>query len=244
MTVKQILRIFHSPAIRSLQRMGKAVCIFWFLFLFGIANPVSAYAASPSTGTVSGKIGIYRTRAKTEGPKSDKDVIIYLQPVSGDSFGPVKANVKMDQKGLVFIPHVMPIQLGTTVTFLNNDNELHNVYFLFDRTGETLDIGTWGPGQTVDYTFNDAGMAITLCKLHLEMAAYIVVLDTPFYTLAEVDGSSQKGQFEIKDVPAGNYVLHSWHKKFKQKGGPVEVVVQGGNTTVSDIIITKAKYAK
>ena len=200
-------------------------------------------SASP-TGTVSGVISVFRTKVKTAGPKSDKDVIVYLEPVSGDSFGPVKANVKMDQKGLVFIPHVLPVQLGTTVTFLNNDNELHNVYFLFDRTGETLDIGTWGPGQTVDYTFSDAGMAITLCKLHLEMAAYIVVLDTPYYTTAQMDASSQKGQFVIKDVPAGDYILKSWHKKLKMKGGPIQIYVEGGKTTATDIVITKAKYAK
>jgi plastocyanin len=213
-----------------------------FLALAFCAAPSVVDASSP--GTVSGTVSVFRTKVKTNGPKSDKDVIVYLQPVSGDTYGPVGTQVQVDQKGLIFIPHVLPIQLGTTVTFLNNDNELHNVYFLFDKTGETLDIGTWGPGQSCSHTFNEAGLAITLCKLHLEMAAYIVVLDTPFYTLAEVDGSSQKGQYIINNVPAGDYILNSWHKKLKMKGGPVQIEVQGGKTAASDIIITKAKYAK
>jgi plastocyanin len=242
--MKQTANIFHPQTTRLLQWIRKAVFILSSLSILIFLNPVPVDAASPSTGTVSGNVGIFRTKVKTDGPKNDKDVIVFLQSASGDTLGPVKEQAIMDQKGLIFLPHVMPIQLGTTVTFLNNDNELHNVYFLFDKTGETLDIGTWDFGQTVDYTFNEAGMAITLCKLHLEMAAYIVVLDTPFYTLAEVDGSNQKGQYEIKDVPAGRYILSSWHKKLKMKGGPVQVTIEGGKTTASDIIMTKAKYAK
>jgi len=234
------IQLPHGPFARALSPFLTLSLAVLFLVC---SRPMPAEGAPP-VGSVSGSISVYRTRLITDGPKSDKDVVVYLQPASGGTFGPVKAQVTMDQKGLVFIPHVLPIQLGTIVTFLNNDNELHNVYFLFDKTGETLDIGTWGPGQSVNHTFNDTGTAITLCKLHLEMAAYIVVLDTPFYTLAEMDGSTQKGKYLIEDVPAGRYVLNSWHKKLKLKGGPVEVLVEGGKTAVSDIIITKAKYAK
>lgn len=231
-------------AARFPKRPGNVILIFTFWCILAFAYPAQSSAASLSTGTVSGTIGVYRTKLKTKGSKSDKDVIVHLQPVAGGTYGPVDKQVKMDQKGLIFIPHVLPIQLGTTVTFLNNDNELHNVYFLFDKTGETLDIGTWGPGQTCSHTFNEAGMAITLCKLHLEMAAYIVVLDTPYYTLAEMDGKSQKGKYVLTNIPEGRYVLKSWHKKLKQKGGAVEITVEGGKTTISNIIMTKAKYAK
>ena len=96
----------------------------------------------------------------------------------------------MDQKGLVFVPHVLAVEKGTTVTFLNSDSEQHNVYFLFDSTGETLDIGTWGPNVSVDHRFDEPDVVITLCKLHLEMAAYVVVLDNPWFAVVQVDNSA------------------------------------------------------
>ena len=109
----------------------------------------------------------------------------------------------MDQRGLVFLPHVLAVETGTTVTFLNSDNEQHNVYFLFDETGETLDIGTWGPGVSVDHRFDAPGEVIVLCKLHLEMAAYVVVLDTPWFATCELDDSASSRPLRDRRRAAG-----------------------------------------
>ncbi len=35
----------------------------------------------------------------------------------------------MDQKGLVFNPHVLVVQQGTTVEFQNSDSVQHNVFW-------------------------------------------------------------------------------------------------------------------
>ena len=134
----------------------------------------------------------------------------------------------MDQKGLVFIPHVMAMQLGQSVEFLNSDNDKHNVYFLHDETGETLDIGTWGPGTSVTHTFDQAGLFITLCTLHLEMAAYILVFPHPYFCLVEFDEETGQASYSLADVPAGEYELHVWHKKLKQMQGPKTITVVPG----------------
>ncbi len=97
----------------------------------------------------------------------------------------------MDQTGLIFEPHVLAVPRGATVTFLNSDKEQHNVYFLDDRTGDTLDIGTWGPGVSVDHTFDTPGMVITLCKLHLEMAAYVVVCPSPWFAQVKLESTDK-----------------------------------------------------
>jgi plastocyanin len=199
-------------------------------------------AACPDCGAVAGSLAVWQATIRTDGPKHDRDVVVSLTPTSG-TVPPTQARAEMDQEGLVFVPHVLAVQKGTTVTFLNSDNEQHNVYFLDDRTGETLDIGTYGPGVSVDHTFDDAGTVIVLCKLHLEMAAYIVVTDGPWFAAAELDGDSQSGDFRIPDVPAGEYTLTAWHKKLKQKGGPVTITVAPGATTEAEVVLTKAKYA-
>lgn len=195
-------------------------------------------------GSVTGTVTVERARILSEGPKSEKDVVVFLEPRARGTFPASSRHAEMDQKGLVFIPHVMAVQKGTPVDFLNSDNDRHNVYFLFEKTGETLDIGTWGPGQTVSHTFEDAGVVITLCQLHLEMAAYILVFEHPFYRVAELDSQTQSATFEFDRVPAGRYLLKVWHKKLKQKGKPVEITIGDESEIQADLTITKSRYAK
>ena len=188
-------------------------------------------------------MSVERASVRTDGPKHDLDVVVMLDPVAGEAPVPSAGTAAMDQKGLVFLPHVLAIPRGTTVTFLNNDNEQHNVYFLDDRTGDTLDIGTWGPGVSVDHTFDTAGLVITLCKLHLEMAAYIVVTDTPWFAQVELDPATTSAAYRIDGVPAGEYELTVWHKKLKQKGGVQRISVAADVTTRADAVVTKARFA-
>ena len=219
---------------------------FLWLVVFGTLWGLAwdGFAQDTTLGTVSGVIRVQKTRVKTKGSKSFKDVVIYLEPRTPDVYPPPAEHAVMDQRGLVFIPHVMAVQKGTTVDFLNSDNDRHNVFFLYDATGDTLDIGTWGPGQTVSHTFKKSGLVITLCQLHLEMAAHILVLDNPFFTVAAIDEKTQSARYEISGVKAGHYLLKAWHKKLKMKGGATELSVTAGETTTLDIAITRAKYAK
>lgn len=217
----------------------------WVTLLI-IAGPVAppGVEGCDGCGTVQGTVTVEQAAVRTEGPKNDLDVVVFLNRVDGEDPPPTSARAEMDQRGLVFIPHVLAIQQGTTVTFLNNDNDEHNVYFLDDRTGETLDIGTWGQGVAVDHTFEQAGTIITLCKLHLEMAAYIVVVNGPWFIQITLDPSSRRGEFAIENAPPGDYELTVWHKKLKQKGGPARITVHQGATVKVETVITKTKYAK
>ena len=140
-----------------------------------------SWRQAAGTGTVAGVIDVHKARVKTRGAKSFKDVVVYLEPLAPAVYPPPVEHAVMDQRGLVFIPHVMAVQQGTTVDFLNSDHDRHNVYFLYDKTGDTLDIGTWGPGEAVSHTFKETGLVITLCQLHLEMAAHILVLEYPVF---------------------------------------------------------------
>lgn len=221
--------------------------IFWMILIGFGSEALFAQANSgscPDCGSVTGSISVAQATIRTEGQKHDRDVVVYLEPIAASEIPPSSIKTEMDQQGLVFIPHVLAIHKGTTVTFLNNDNEQHNVYFLNDKTGETLDIGTWGQGVSVDHQFNESGLVITLCKLHLEMAAYIVVLESPWYAATLLDSSTKEGNFTIENVPPGQYELTVWHKKLKQKGGAAKVTVSSGGTTEHNVVITKSKYAK
>jgi plastocyanin len=209
------------------------------LGLWSLVMPVAA-----QTGSVTGQVVVEQAKVITMGPKSAKDVVVYLEPVAKQTYPVPEKRLEMDQRGLVFIPHVMSVQVGREVAFLNSDNDRHNVYFLFEKTGKTLDIGTWGPGQTVTHRFTEPGEVITLCQLHLEMAAYILVFDHPFHTTIELKPESQTAAYRLADVPPGDYLLKSWHKKLRQKGEPVRISVKPGETVSKNISITQRQYAK
>lgn len=204
----------------------------------------AALPVMAQTGSVAGKVRVEQTRVVTTGPKSNKDVVVYLEPVEKKAYPVPPERVEMDQRGLVFLPHVMTVMVGREVAFLNSDSDRHNVYFLFERTGKTLDIGTWGPGQTVTHRFTEPGEVVTLCQLHLEMAAYILVFDHPFHTTAEIERESQTASYRFEAVPAGDYLLKAWHKKLVLKGEPVRVSVHPGEAVARDLAITKREYAK
>ena len=202
-------------------------------------------AANESTGIITGTVKLWRARAKLKGSKSYKDVVVYLEKVGDNDVPAAQKPTLIDQKGLVFLPHVTVVPKGTPLEFLNSDNDKHNVYFLYDITKgktQTKDLGTWNPGDKRSYTFDEPKIVTMLCKLHLEMAAYIVVLDNPFFTRTIIKGKPQTATFTIKNIPPGKYVLNVWHKKLKLKTGSQEVTVQKGITTKVDLVITKAKY--
>ena len=132
-------------------------------------------------------------------PKYKKDCVVYIENVPGN--WPPTTGAKIDQKGLVFTPHVLPIVVNTTVEFLNYDNVLHNVYSP-DKIADKFNLGTWPPGEIKTYTFKQTGAAILLCNVHAEMEGYVVVLQNPFFSLTD-----ENGNYTIKDVPAGSYTL-------------------------------------
>src|ERR1700693_1297490 len=54
--------------------------------------------------------------------------VVYVEGISGKTFPAPKEHPVMDQKGLVFAPHIMVVQQGTAVDFLNSDSVQHNVF--------------------------------------------------------------------------------------------------------------------
>ena len=145
-------------------------------------------------------------------------VVVYLAGVSGEIKKPA-VNPTMDQRNMSFIPHVLPIQTGTTVDFLNNDEVKHNV---FSPDHEKYNLGTWPQGSIKQHTFAEQGVYTQLCNVHPEMEAFIVALDTPYFALTDKDGN-----FEIKDVPPGDYTMKVWHEKLRFRQQQVTVSKQG-----------------
>jgi hypothetical protein len=112
----------------------------------------------------------------------------------------------MVQKEKHFTPHVLAIPVGSAVDFPNKDPIFHSVFSNYD--GQIFDLGLYRPYTSKDVVFKRAGIVRVFCNIHPTMSAVIAVLDTPWF-----DVSKGSGDFEIRDVPPGNYTLHIFHER-------------------------------
>lgn len=106
----------------------------------------------------------------------------------------------------VFDPALLIIPVGSTVSFPNSDPVLHNVFSSTPQ--QAFDLGFYGEGESPEQRFDRAGLILLSCNVHRAMAANILVLDTPYYTRPDQDGS-----FELRGLPAGPGELVYWHPR-------------------------------
>lgn len=170
-------------------------------------------AVSGQAGTIHGKV----TGAKGES-------VVYIDAIPGKTFPAPTQHVEMDQKGLMFMPHLLVVEKGATVEFKNDDSVEHNVFWQAISGNKSLghNMGTWPRGQQRSFKFDNAGVVPLLCNVHPDMAAYIVVSPTPYF--AETD---KTGAFKIENVPNGTYKLTAWNEAGKGKTQSVQVTVSG-----------------
>jgi len=158
--------------------------------------------------------------------------VVYVDKIAGKTFAAPKEHPLIDQKGLQFAPHIMVVQQGTTVDFLNSDNVAHNAFWTAIGTDKKAghNLGTWPKGEKRSYTFDKVGVVPLLCNVHPEMLGYLVVSPTPYFS--ETDDS---GNYKIQGVPDGSYTVIAWHEG--ARGQSKSVTVSGG--AKADFTVTK-----
>jgi plastocyanin len=111
----------------------------------------------------------------------------------------------MEQKNREFVPDLITIPCGSTVSFPNVDPIFHNVFSL--SKPKSFDLGNYAKGQTRSVTFLKPGIVLVNCRLHTNMTGAIVVTPNQWSSIADGDG-----RFELRGVPSGTHTLIAWHK--------------------------------
>jgi plastocyanin len=178
-------------------------------------------ALASSAGTINGQV------SGVAGPS-----VVYVDTISGKTFPASTQHPVIDQKGLVFQPHVTAVQVGTTVDFLNSDSVAHNVFWTSVGGNKKLNhnLGTWPKGERKSFKFDTPGAVPILCNVHPEMSAYLVVVPTPYFAT-----SDQAGNYKIENVPDGSYTVIAWHEGAKNQSKPVSV----SGDTKADFTLSK-----
>jgi plastocyanin len=179
------------------------------LTLMMVMAVVAMMSLAASAGTISGKVS---------GVTGES--VVYVEAIAGKTFPAPTAKPVIDQKGLMFVPHIVAVQQGTTVEFLNSDKVAHNVFWpsVGGNKKLTHNLGTWPQGEKRPFKFDNPGAVPLLCNVHPEMAGYIVVSPTPYFAT-----SDKSGEYKIENVPDGSYTVTAWHEGAKNQPKPVTV---------------------
>ncbi len=174
-----------------------------------------------------------RGKVTAQGLRTAENIAVYIDNVPGKTFTAPAEHVTINQTHLAFVPHVLVVQLGTTVDFKNEDSVGHNVYWpgVSHNKKSAHNMGTWPQGQAKAFTFSELGDVPLLCNVHPEMSGYIFVVPTPYFAVTD-----KEGNFVIKNVPPGQYTLKTGSEGGKPAAQPV--TVGSGPVSVS-VTVTK-----
>jgi plastocyanin len=151
-------------------------------------------------------------------------VVLIDGPVAGlaaPSNSTVRVETKrVNQKAATFSPHVLPVVAGTTVEWPNNDDIFHNVFSMSET--KPFDLGLYKNPEVKRVTFDKAGRVDVFCSIHANMNCIVVVLENPFFALAD-----DAGRYSITNVPAGTYKLKAWHERLPGQIQEITVPADG-----------------
>jgi plastocyanin len=112
--------------------------------------------------------------------------------------------VEVAQVNRAFVPAVTVVPVGTAVSFPNRDRVRHHVYSFSPTKKFEIKLYVGTPAEPV--VFDQPGVAVLGCNIHDQMAAWVVVVPTPWHASAD-----ERGRALLADVPAGGYRLRVWH---------------------------------
>ena len=128
---------------------------------------------------------------------------------------------RIKQEKANFSPSVMPIVVGTTVEWPNNDEIFHNVFSMSEAKSFDLDLYKGNPPDK-RVTFDKAGRVEVFCSIHANMHCTVLVLENPYYAVAD-----ERGHYTITNVPPGTYKLKAWHERLPSQSQEITVPAAG-----------------
>ncbi|RXH55061.1 carboxypeptidase regulatory-like domain-containing protein [Granulicella sibirica] len=160
------------------------------------------------------------------------NVFLYVKngPVAAMSVGTATDTpAVLDQKGCVYVPHVIAIMRGGSVEFHNDDPTMHNIHTLDATVGnETVDISQGPHGAPQVRSFPQAENMIPVrCNNHPWMNAFINVSPTAFFAV-----SDPTGHFTLRGLPAGTYTIGAVHEKLGEQ--TMQITVNAKATATAD----------
>lgn len=154
-----------------------------------------------------------------------RDFVVYIdQPVAEKARPPAQPvqviTRRVTQRGAMFSPRVLPLVVGTTVEWPNNDDIFHNVFSISDP--KPFDLGLYKNPDIKKVVFDKPGRVDVFCSIHSSMNCIVLVLETPYFSATD-----QKGRYSITNIPPGSYRLKAWHERLPSQTREITVPETG-----------------
>ena len=151
--------------------------------------------------------------------------LITLEPVDGKWRPRTPKHVVLEQRNREFLPHVMAVSVGSTVSFPNFDPVFHNVFST--SPASPFDLGLYKAGEAREFTFQKEGIVRLACNLHANMTAFIAVVAAPAYVVTDGNGG-----FSFHHLAPGRYKLKAWSERTR---APItqDIAIKAGKNSVS-----------
>jgi plastocyanin len=169
------------------------------------------------------------------------NVFVFIKPAEGQKIeGPQKTEpAVIDQKGCMYTPHVLAVEIGEPVLVKNSDPFLHNVHSLA-IDNPTFNFAQVTTSEKKIQPFTAVETFHIKCDVHPWMNAVVRVFDNPYFTTTGEDG---KYTIDTKGLKDGTYTVQAWHEVYRDSQ-PEQVEVKGGKATKEVDFKFKAKKAE
>jgi plastocyanin len=172
-------------------------------------KPAAAHCAALLLGgLIAGSVvaGNVSVTVLDESGKPLRDAVVFLESAQAKRLAKPLPTAQMAQRDKTFIPSLLVVPTGTSVSFPNIDTVRHHVYSFSPAKRFELKLYVGTPTNPV--LFDKAGVVVMGCNIHDQMLACILVVDTPFYGIAPANGV-----VNINELPSGDYSLQVWHSR-------------------------------
>lgn len=152
-----------------------------------------------------------------------KNVVITLKGIHRGKAPQPVSRVTLTQKGCVYLPHIQVATIapkGVDVEVVNEDGILHNIH-AYAGTETLFNVAQPVFRKKLTKHLDSPGVVTFKCDVHGWMNAYMVLTTSPYTTMTD-----EEGNYTLRDVPPGTYMVEAWHEAM----GTLEksVTVSGG----------------
>ncbi len=180
-------------------------------------NPVIRMGPDPKCADMNRGRQVIQEQAMVTADGSVANVFVRLEGTFPPS--PVPPNpVVIDQRSCVYAPRVVGVRVGQRLQVRNDDNLLHNVHSS-SASNNSFNVGQPSAGMTFDFIPKSPEVMLKLgCDVHRWMTAFVGVMGHPYFAVTDA-----AGRYSIPHVPAGRYVMKTWHEQFGEQTQTVTV---------------------
>ena len=170
----------------------------------------------------------------THPPDALEYVVVYIS--AGDQPAPTPTQaVRYDQKGCVYTPHVLVMQVNQPLEIYTDDPVAHNIHPMPKANPE------WNKSQPpntppIQTKWEKPEFIPVKCNIHPWMHGYFVVLNTSHYVVTGEDGS-----FSLKGLAPGKYTLTAWQEQYGTQSQ--DVTITGSETKTVNFVFKVLPYA-